>query len=176
MIFISKGMGIECGYFESDNNFVFATKKGGANHYHEITHFINTFYPKANDLLLTGLSAYISGDKAHYGKSLKYHIDRVENYLKTNKEVDLSNPFDFYFMDEETNPQYVIGALLCDIIIEKKGKEGLLKVFEKYGTNEELLNYLNKEILNDRESLNDVLRERIHTLSKDKKFKNRLGF
>src|SRR5690606_10460424 len=66
--FISKGMGTECGYFESKNNFVFATKKGGANHYHEITHFINTFYPKANDLLLTGLSTYISGNKAHFGK------------------------------------------------------------------------------------------------------------
>ncbi|SEH82100.1 hypothetical protein SAMN02927937_01613 [Paenimyroides aquimaris] len=174
--FISKGMGTECGYFESKNNFVFATKKGGANHYHEITHFINTFYPKANDLLLTGLSAYISGNKAHFGKPLKYHIDRVGNYLKTNKEVDLSNPFDFYFMDKETNPQYVIGALLCDIIIEKKGREGLLRVFENYGTDEELLNYLNKEILNDNESLNDVLRERIHTFSTNKKFKNRLGF
>lgn len=79
-------------------------------------------------------------------------------------------------MDEETNPQYVIGALLCDIIIEKKDKEGLLKVFEKYDTDEDLLNYLNKEILNDNESLNDVLRERIHTFSKDKKFKNSLGF
>jgi len=174
--FISKGMGTECGYFESDNNFVFATKKGGANHYHEITHFINTFYPKANGLLLTGLSAYISGDKAHYGKALEYHIKRIDNYLKEHPEIDLSNPFDFYFMDEETNPQYVIGALLCDIIIEKKDKEGLLKVFEKYDTDEELLNYLNKEILNDNESLNDVLRERIHTFSIDKKFKNRLGF
>ncbi|MDO5635805.1 MAG: hypothetical protein Q4G18_00955 [Myroides sp.] len=172
--FISKGMGKECGYFESDNNFVFATKKGGANHYHELTHFINKFYPNANSLLLTGLSAYISKDKAHFGKPLSYHIKRVNEYLQSNPHIDLSDPFEFYYMDEKTNPQYVIGALLCDLIIEKEGKDGLLKAFQNYGSNEELLDYLNKNIL-DNKSLNKVLKDKIHILSKEKKFENKLG-
>lgn len=172
--FISKGMGKECGYFELDNNFVFATKKGGANHYHELTHFINKFYPNANSLLLTGLSAYISKDKAHFGKPLNYHIKRVNEYLQSNPHIDLSDPFAFYTMDNETNPQYVIGALLCDLIIEKEGKDGLLKAFQNYGANEELLDYLYKNIL-DNKSLNKVLKDKIHTLSKDKKFENKLG-
>lgn len=174
--FISKGTGTECGYFESQNNFVFVTNKGGANHYHELTHFINKFYPNANDLLLTGISAYISKDKAHFGKPLEYHTKRIDNYLKANPEIDLSNPFDFYFMDEETNPQYVIGALLCDLIIERKGKNGLLETFKNHSTNEELLDHLNKEILFENESLNGVLKERINLISKNNKFKNRLGF
>ena len=172
--FISKGMGYECGYFESDNNFVFATKKGGANHYHELTHFINKFYPNANSLLLTGLSAYISGKKAHFGKPLEYHIKRVNKYLQSHPHIDLSDPFAFYTMDNETNPQYVIGALLCDLIIEKEGKNGLLKVFQNYGSNEELLDYLNKNIL-DNKPLNKVLKDKIHILSKEKKFENKLG-
>lgn len=172
--FISKGIGNECGYFESDNNFVFATKKGGANHYHELTHFINKFYPNANSLLLTGLSAYISKDKAHFGKPLSYHIKRVNEYLQSNPHIDLSDPFEFYYMDEKTNPQYVIGALLCDLIIEKEGKDGLLKAFQNYGSNEELLDYLNKNIL-DNKSLNKVLKDKIHSLSKDKKYDNKLG-
>lgn len=172
--FISKGMGNECGYFESENNFIFATKTGGANHYHELTHFINKFYPNANSLLLTGLSAYISKDKAHFGKPLEYHIKRVNEYLQSHPHIDLSNPFEFNYIDEETNPQYVIGALLCDLIIEKEGKDGLLKVFQNYGSNEELLDYLNKNIL-DNKSLNKVLKDKIHTLSKDKKFDNKLG-
>lgn len=174
--FISKGAGTECGYFESQNNFVFVTNKGGANHYHELTHFINKFYPNANDLLLTGISAYISKDKAHFGKPLEYHAKRIDNYLKANPEIDLSNPFDFYFMDEETNPQYVIGALLCDLIIERKGKNGLLETFKNHSTNEELLDHLNKEILFENESLNGVLKERINLISKNNKFENRLGF
>lgn len=172
--FISKGMGNECGYFESENNFIFATKTGGANHYHELTHFINKFYPNANSLLLTGLSAYISKDKAHFGKPLEYHIKRVNEYLQSHPHIDLSNPFEFNYIDEETNPQYVIGALLCDLIIEKEGKDGLLKVFQNYGSNEELLDYLNKNIL-DNKSLNKVLKDKIHTLSKYKKFDNKLG-
>lgn len=146
--FVSKGMGMECGYFESQNNFVFATNKGGANHYHELTHFINKFYPKANDLLLTGISAYISKDKAHFGKSLEYHTKRIDSYLKKHPEIDLSSPFDFYFMDEET----------CDLIIERKGKNGLLETFKNNSTNEELLDHLNKDILSESESLNDVLK------------------
>ena len=174
--FISKGAGKECGYFESQNNFVFVTNQGGANHYHELTHFINKFYPNANYLLLTGISAYISKDKAHFGKPLEYHTRRINNYLKANPEINLSNPFDFYFMDKETNPQYVIGALLCDLIIERKGKNGLLETFNKYSTNEELLNHLNKDVLLENESLNDVLKVKMNLISKNNKFENRLGF
>lgn len=174
--FISKGMGTECGYFESKNNFVFVTKKGGANHYHEITHFINKYYPKANDLLLTGLSAYIAGEKAHFGKPLDFHIRRVDQYLKINKNIDLSDPFSFNYMDEETNPQYVIGALLCDLIIEKEGKEGLLDVFRTHTTDKELLEYFNNVIVRSDESLNELLRRKIHIFSTDKKLTNKLGF
>ena len=172
--FISKGMGTECGYFEPDNNFVFATKTGGANHYHELVHFINKFYPNANYLLLTGISAYISGEKAHFGKSIHYHIKRVNDYLNKHSAIDLSNPFDFYYMDEETNPQYVIGALLCDLIIERKNKQELINVFKNDGTDEALLDYLKKDVLKPSESLDQVLRNKIKNISQQKKFKNKL--
>lgn len=98
----SKGMSKECGYFETKNNFIFATENAGANHYHELTHYINKFYPNAHSLLLTGISAYLSGEKAHFGKSLPYHTKRVNDYLEQNKQIDLSNPFDFYKLDDKT--------------------------------------------------------------------------
>ena len=119
----SKGENSECGYFETKNNFIYATEKAGENHYHEITHFINKFYPNANELLLTGISAYISKEKAHFGKPLIYHTKRVNECLQKNKQIDLSKPSDFYSLDEMTNPQYVVGAVLCDLIIEKGGKK-----------------------------------------------------
>ena len=57
-IFSVKESSEECGYFET--KIFFATEKAGANHYHEITHYINKYFPNANELLLTGISAYIS--------------------------------------------------------------------------------------------------------------------
>ncbi|MFC7348209.1 hypothetical protein ACFQO9_15940 [Chryseobacterium zhengzhouense] len=170
----SKGMSKECGYYEIQNNYIFATEKAGANHYHEITHFINKFYPNANYLLLTGVSAYLSGEKAHFGKPLIYHIKRVNEYLEKNKEISLSKPFDFYKLDENTNPQYVIGGLLCDLIIERQGKNGLIEAFKNTKSDEEFLQFLQSKVLKKNENLNDVLRKKIKEISKTDEFPNRL--
>jgi hypothetical protein len=157
----SKGQGEECGYYESKNNYIFSTQKGGANHYHEITHFINKFFPDANYLLLTGISAYISKNKAHLGKPLIYHLKRVNDYLEKHPEIDLSSPFSFNQLDEKTNPQYVIGAILCDLILKKGGKKELILAFNSTKTDENLLDFLKINILEKNQNLNFVLRDRI---------------
>lgn len=170
----SKGTAKECGYFESKNNYIFGTEKAGANHYHEITHFINKFYPNAHYLLLTGISAYLSGEKAHFGKSLTYHTRRVDDYLDKNQQIDLSQPFDFYRLDENTNPQYVIGGIICDLIIERTGQSGLKEAFSNTKTDQELVEFLNKKILKKNENLNALLRQKIKNISKKNNFPNRL--
>ncbi|WP_417428940.1 hypothetical protein [Halpernia sp.] len=161
-----KGGQKECGYFESKNNFIFATEKAGANHYHEITHFINDFYPNANQLLLVGISAYLGKDKAHFGKPLIFHTKRVDAYLKENIGINLSKPFDFYKLDEKTNPQYVIGAVICELILEKGGKKELINAFRNTKTDEDLIKYLKTNILRENENLNTVLRNKISEISK----------
>ncbi|WP_300670207.1 hypothetical protein [Soonwooa sp.] len=168
----SKGTSEECGYFESKNNFIYATQKSGENHYHEITHFINEFYPNANELLLTGISAYISKDKAHFGKPLIYHTKRVNEYLKKNKEINLSKPFDFYSLDNATNPQYVIGAILCDLILEKGGKKLLINAFNNTKTDEDLIKFLDKNIITKNENLNQKIRKTIDQISNKNNFPN----
>lgn len=168
----SKGTSEECGYFESKNNFIFATQKAGENHYHEITHFINEFYPNANQLLLTGISAYISKDKAHFGKPLIYHTKRVNDYLKKNKEINLSKPFDFYSLDDATNPQYVIGAILCDLIVEKGGKKLLINAFNNTKTDEDLIKFLDKNITPKNENLDQKIRKKINQISNKNNFPN----
>ena len=170
----SKGMSKECGYFEEKNNFIFATEEAGANHFHEITHFINKHFPNANVLLLTGISAYISKDKAHLGKPLIYHTKRVNEYLEKHQEINLSKPFDFFELDENTNPQYVIGAVLCDLILEKGGKAELISAFNSTKTDEDLLRYLNSKILKKNEDLNTVLRKRIEKIAKKDNFPNKI--
>lgn len=171
----SKGMSKECGYFESKNNFIFATEKGGANHYHEITHFINKYFPKANYLLLMGISAYLGKEKAHFGKPLIYHTKRVNKYLLENKQIDLSTPTSFNQLDDNTNPQYVIGALLCDLILEKGGKVELINAFKNTKTEKDLINYFNSKILKKNVNLNELLRKKINKISEEIDFPNRLN-
>ena len=170
----SKGMSEECGYFEEKNNFIFATEKAGANHFHEITHFINKHFPNSNELLLTGISAYFSKDKAHLGKPLIYHTKRVNEYLEKHQEINLSKPFDFFELDENTNPQYVIGAVLCDLILEKGGKAELISAFNSTKTDEDFLRYLNSKILKKNENLNSVLRRKISKTAKKDNFQNNI--
>src|SRR5690606_41864662 len=98
----------------------------------------------------------------------------MNDHLQNKPDIGLSGPIEFYYIDEKSKPPYVIGALLCDRIIEKEGKDGLLKGFQNYGSNGGFLDYLNKNIL-DNKSLNKVLKDKIHSLSKDKKFDNKLG-
>ena len=171
----SKGMSEECGYFETKNNFIFATEKAGANHYHEITHYINKYFPNANELLLTGISAYISKDKAHFGKSLIYHTKRVNEYLSLHNEIDLSKPFEFYKLDENTNPQYVIGAVLCDLILEKGGKKELISAFQKTKTDDELLFYLKSKIFRKGADINIILRKKIAEIVRKNEFPENLN-
>ena len=164
------GNGTECGFFDSYNNIIYATQLAGENHQHELTHVINNYFPKANDLLLTGLSAYYGAENAHKGKPLIYHVKRVNNYLKFHPEIDLNQPNDFWKLDEETNPQYVIGAIICSLIIEK-GNTVLLKEFlNNSKTNEELLKFMEQKLNIESNTLNKHLRTKIDSISKKNVF------
>lgn len=164
------GNSTECGFFDSYNNIIYATQLAGENHQHELTHVINNYFPKANELLLIGLSAYFGGENAHNGKPILYHIKRVNDYLKTHPEVDLNKPNDFWKFDNETNPQYAIGAVLCNLII-KKGGIPLLKEFLNSGkSNQEFLSFIELKLNLKKTNLNDYLRKNIESISKKNAF------
>lgn len=169
---LSMGNQKECGFFDAYNNIVYATALAGENHQHEITHFINNYFPNANELLLTGLSAYWGENNSHNGKPLLYSIKRVNEYLKNHPEIDLNKPNEFWKLDEETNPQYVIGALICDLAIEKDGIKMLKNILNKSKTDEELLNFIEKELKIKKGGLNNYLRKKIERISNENKFNN----
>ena len=169
---LSMGNGKECGFFDKYNNIIYATSFAGENHQHEITHFINNYFPNANELLLTGLSAYWGEENAHKGKPLLYSIKRVNEYLKNHPEIDLNKPNEFWKLDEETNPQYVIGALICDLAIEKDGIKMLKDILNNSKTDEELLSFIEKELKIKKGGLNNYLRKKIEIISNENKFSN----
>ena len=169
---LSMGNSKECGFFDSFNNIIYATALAGENHQHEITHFINNYFPNANELLLTGLSAYWGGENAHKGKPLIWSIKRVHYFLKNHPEIDLNKPNDFWKLDEETNPQYVIGALICDIAIEKGGIDLLKQFLNKSKSEEEFLQFITKDLKIKKGDLNNYLRKKIEKISIENNFKN----
>jgi hypothetical protein len=120
--------------------------------------------------LLTGISAYWGGNNAHYGMPLIYHIKRVNDYLISNPEIDLNSPTKFYQLDDKTNPQYVIGALICDLALRSGGIEGLKNLFNCGSSDTQLQDYIDKELLKEDYDLNRYLRKRISEISLDGKF------
>jgi hypothetical protein len=169
---LSMGNAKECGFFDNFNNIIYATAIAGENHQHEITHFINNYFPNANELLLTGLSAYWGEENAHKGKPLKYSVKIVNEYLKSHPEIDLNKPNDFWKIDEETNPQYVIGAIICDIAFEKGGINMLKQFLSKSKNEEEFLSFIEKELKVKKGDLNKIIRQKIEKISTENKFDN----
>ena len=127
------GMGSDkvCGFYDEVNHLVYAGGLG-EGYLHELVHVINPYFPKAHPLLLTGYSALRGG---HFGHDLAYHKKRVRAYLTTHA-IDLQNPLAFTALDEQTNPQYVIGAIFCEAALKAGGLAKLKRLFS-YGISDE---------------------------------------
>lgn len=156
-----------CGFIDEANDLYFATATSGEFHQHELMHLINKQYPKAHWLWLSGLAAYYGGENAHHGKPLIHHIKRVNEFLQKHPEIDLNKPTAFYQLDAATNPQYVIGALLC----EKAFKEGGLPLMKtilvedsKDSSDEVLQQQIAKKLKIKSGKLDTYLRQRIAEL------------
>jgi len=74
------------------------------------------------------------------GHSLNYHYKRINSYLEEHDEIDLNNLFDFYYMDEGTNPKHAISGLFTEMAFEKGGLE-LVKKMLALGTDYPDLTY-----------------------------------
>ena len=91
------------------------------NYFHEFVHlYLNPIYPKTP--LKEGIATFYGGS---LGKSYREHLIRLNAYLENNPNIDISNSNEFYYMDEETNPQYTMQALICHLVFEQKGIQGL---------------------------------------------------
>jgi hypothetical protein len=169
---ITMGNGNECGFYDAENKIIYATQLAGENHKHELTHIINDYFPNANELLLTGLSAYWGEESAHKGKPLLYSVKRVNEYLKNHPEIDLNKPNDFWKLDEDTNPQYVIGAIICDMAFEKGGITMLKDFLNNSKSLEEFLLFIEKKLNVKNGELDKIIRQKIEKISKENKFDN----
>ncbi len=154
-----------CGFYDADNKIVYSTSSAGESNKHELAHIINPLFPVAHPLLLAGLSAYWGGEQAHLGKSLTFHAKRINDYLSNHQELDLSKFPEFYHLDAETNPQYLIGAILCDHALKNGGVEKLKRLLTSGSTDSNIISVTSKELGIPPKGLNTFFRKRISEIA-----------
>jgi len=96
----------------------------GENYFHEVVHvYLNRQYPESP--LKEGLAVFYGGSM---GRSINWHIERVNKYLHQHPEVNLNDLEDFWYSDPYTNPGSAISGLICSLIFKTKGIAGLKRL------------------------------------------------
>lgn len=151
-----------CGFYDRFNNIIYSNAKKGENYEHELTRLINNFFPNAHGMYLNGLSDYFIEDNNKMGLTLKEHFKRMDEHLNKHPEIDLNNLDSFYQMDNVTTPSYFLGVIITHMTLEKGGLELLKKGMNTAYNNESLYDFLDKEKIIKKNTLNKVLRSQIH--------------
>lgn len=125
----------------------------GENYFHEVVHvYLNRLYPKSP--ILEGLAVFYGGSM---GKPSKWHLRRVNDYLKQHPEADLNKLEDFWYTDPYTNPGSAIYGMICDLVYKRDGLEGLKRLMT-YTTLQQIFE---KEFQIEKGQWNDYLRKAI---------------
>lgn len=107
---------------------------------HEIVHiYTKKLFPKIANLLDEGIATYIGGSGINnYG----WHREIMAKYLSdtTFDLVEHFNPYERFYINNETSVPYMIGALICERTNRIYGKEGL---FDLLNTGDDLWLKLN---------------------------------
>ncbi len=155
------GMGGEinfCGFFDYKNYIIYTNCKAGEMHKHEILHHLLKHYKKSGRFHL-GIVGYWGGNLSGTFQS---QIKRVNEFLKVHPEINLNQFEEFNYMDDYTNPQYVIAAVFCHLALEQSGVEKLKQLFSYDDTFVAI-----EKVFNIKQNkLNKFLRKKINELSK----------
>lgn len=126
---------------------------------HEIVHiYTKKLFPSIQPIFDEGIATYFGGSGKN---SYAWHREKFKVYLN-EFTVNLANhvqPYERFYIDNETPVPYMVGALICERTLRLYGKEGLMNLFR---SDKELW-----EILNDfgltKENLTEQLKIEIET-------------
>ncbi|NOU58874.1 hypothetical protein [Marinifilum caeruleilacunae] len=120
-------------------------------------HFVNKHY-----YVSEGMACLLFGSR---GKPLNWHLQRAHHHLKEHPEIDLSDFFNLYAIDEYTSYPYIIGGLFCWLIYEEHGKEGLLQLMNSGKSDMEYQRHIIKTLRLEGKDLNKYIRKKIEEKS-----------
>lgn len=154
-----------CGFTDRINNIIYSNSIEGELYAHELMRLLIKFYPKAENVFINGLAAYVGGDYK-VGLPIKEHFRRMDEYLKEHTEINLSDIYSWNYMDETTNPSYYIGALICHLCLKKGGLPLLKKGLKVDGTNNlAIYEFFEEELKIPKAKLNQEIRKEIHKMA-----------
>ncbi len=156
-----QNIGIEfpSGNADVENNTVYSY---GCDEYfpHEVIHLmINPKWPNAHGWLIEGFATYFGGSR---GKTLDWHLEKLNIYLLKNPELDLNNLLELINMDDITGFRYVLGGLFIKMAYEKGGAEDVKQLLSFGNSNEEFYLALETVLGIKKDSLNKYIRTNLN--------------
>lgn len=154
-----------CGSFDTQNNIIYANSIEGEFYAHELMRTINIHFPNMEGVFLNGIAGYVNKEKL--GMPIQEHYKSMDKYLEEHKEIDLSDLYSFYQLDNVTAPYYFIGMIICQMCLEK-GDIDLLKKGMNIDNRkpDNLYEFIDKSLGVPRKKLNDFMRKQIHKYAK----------
>ncbi|MFV8353818.1 hypothetical protein [Flavobacterium sp. XS2P14] len=129
---------------------------------HEVVHlYTHSYFPRTHQILDEGIATYFGGSK---GLEFKEHISKLKNHLIKNDiniYEKLFKESQHYVLDDTTSLWYTIGALLCDIALNKYGKETLLSLMNSGKKDEDLLLAIEEKLNIKRENLDTFIKKQL---------------
>jgi len=157
----------KCAFFDDENRIVYTIQESGEFHKHELIHLINTKFPNAHPILLSGLSVYTDSKNSHLGNSFVFHIKELNNYISTNPSIDLTNWDNIQRTNSTTEPYYFIGAVLCHLILEEGEIDLLKKALSTVSSNEDVYGFFENELSLEKSDLNRKIKQTIQKIAKN---------
>jgi hypothetical protein len=142
------------------NGIIYASSNNTYYYPHEVVHlyvqknFHGTYHPWFNE----GLATYLGGSLE---LSLNDHLKKLNIYLNNHPEINLNNTLDYLRIDDVTNYEYTIGGLLCKLMYDKNGYEGIFKLLRAGSKDEDFYNTVEKYFGVKRENLNEFIRKEV---------------
>ena len=160
-----------CGFYNTDNDFLYTNSFEGENYAHEIMHIINEKYNNSLYIILSGLAIYNNQKRVHLGYSFFELFNKFNDYLTKHNpsNIDLIKGIKFH---NSIQTYYLMGAIIVDILLDSGGLDLLKKSMQETKTDEELLNFLYKNTDIKQENINLIIKSKVKELSsKNFKFK-----
>ncbi|WP_298423262.1 hypothetical protein [uncultured Kordia sp.] len=138
---------------------------------HELTHlYIYNKFPYIHDIIEEGFATYFGGSLE---LDYKEHFKILNDYVLKNDINLIDYLFDEYkrhtIIDFTSSVKYSGGALLCSLIYEKQGKEGLFKLMDSGKSDEELKHTLRELFEMTMEELNTHLKTELNAIVANQK-------
>ncbi|MDR3681083.1 MAG: hypothetical protein P4L41_14045 [Flavipsychrobacter sp.] len=128
--FVGNGATNSCSCMDTANNIIFSGGKGFYDP-QDLVRVAGGYFPKAHPIFMTGLTGLLGG---YNDRTMSYYQKQFLTYLEQHPDFQITDLPSFYEVDQEINPQYLVGAVFCAVAMKKDVEK--LKKLLSYGTRE----------------------------------------